>query len=80
MAKLVDACSELDEHFVKEGLHINRFYLRNLIFSLVYFTGQDGDESFRSRIVAALMHARANGNLGLGVASPISFNAGRASV
>ena len=80
MAKLVDVCAELDEHFAKEGLHINRFYLRNLIISLVYFAGQDGDESLRSRIVAALMHARADNILGLGMASPLSVDAETVSV
>jgi hypothetical protein len=80
MAKLVDVCAELDEYFEKEGLHVNRFYLRNLIISLVYFAGRDGDESLRSRIVAALMHARADGILGLDKASPFSVDAGMVSV
>jgi len=76
MVKLVNVCVKLDEHFAKEGLHVNRFYLRNLIISLVYFAGLDGDEPLRSRTVAALMHARADGILGLGVASPVSVDAG----
>ena len=80
MAKLVDVCSELDEHFVKEGLHINRFYLRNLIISLVYFAGQDGDESLRSRIVAALMNTLADDILGFSVTTPVSVEAGMVSV
>jgi len=76
MVKLVNVCAELDEHFEKEGLHVNRFYLRNLIISLVYFAGLDGDEPLRSRTVAALMHARADSILGLGVASPVSVDTG----
>ena len=80
MAKLVDVCSELDEHYAKEGLHINQFYVRNLIISLIYYAGQDGDESLRSRIVSALKHVHADDILGLGVASPFSVDAGAASV
>jgi hypothetical protein len=80
MAKLVNVCAELDEHFEKEGLHVNRFYLRNLIISLVYFAGKDGDETLRSRIVTALMQTRPDGVLDFGAASPFSIEAGMVSV
>ena len=71
---------ELDEHFAKEGLQINQFYVRNLIISLVYFAGKDGDEPLRNRIVAALKYAHADDILGLGVTSPFPINAGVVSV
>ena len=80
MAKLVNVCGELDEHFAKEGLHVNRFYLKNLIITLIYFAGRDGDESLRSRIVAALMQTRPDGILGMSVASPFSVEAGMVAV
>jgi hypothetical protein len=49
---LVDVLVGLDDHFMVESLHVNRFYLRNLVVSLVCFAGRSGEESMRGRIIA----------------------------
>jgi hypothetical protein len=49
---LVDVLVRLDEHFAAEGLHVNRFYLKNTVVSLVCFAGRGGGEALRGRIVA----------------------------
>lgn len=65
IAKLIDMFAELNEHFEAESMHVNRFYLRNLVISLVYFAGRVGGESLKNRVVAALMRVPANGILSL---------------
>lgn len=52
VAVLVDVLVRLDGHFAAEGLHVNRFYLKNTVVSLVCFAGRGGGESLRGRIVA----------------------------
>jgi hypothetical protein len=49
---LVDVLVRLDEHFAAEGLHVNRFYLKNTVVSLVCFAGRGGGEALRNRLVA----------------------------
>ena len=49
---LVGVLVRLDDHFMVEGLHVNRFYLRNLVVSLVCFAGRRGDGSMRGRIIS----------------------------
>lgn len=74
MVKLVDMFAELDEFFETEGMRVNRFYLRNVVISMVYFAGRDGDESLRKRVIIALMDARSDGILGLGENSSVLAN------
>jgi len=49
---LVGVFVGLDDHFGGEGMHVNRFYLRNSVISLVYFAGRRGDASMRDGLVA----------------------------
>ena len=71
MIKLVDIFAELDEFFEVEGKRVNRFYLRNVVISMVYFAGSDGNDSLRKRLVIALMDASSDGLIGLGENSPV---------
>ena len=75
VAGLVDALIRLDGHFAAEGLHVNRFYLKNTVVSLVCFAGRGGDESLRGRIVAG-----AGGILGVDVPRPPADDAAPAPV
>lgn len=49
---LVGVFVGLDDHFGGEEMHVNRFYLRNSVISLVSFAGRGGDASMRNRLVA----------------------------
>jgi len=75
VAGLVDVLVRLDGHFVSEGLHVNRFYLKNTVVSLVCFAGRGGDESLRGRIVAD-----AGGILGVDGVPPPAVEAAPAPV
>jgi len=75
VAGLVDVLVRLDGHFVSEGLHVNRFYLKNTVVSLVCFAGRGGDESLRGRIVAD-----AGGILGVDGVRPPAVEAAPAPV
>lgn len=72
---LVDVLVRLDDHFMVESLHVNRFYLRNLVVSLVCFAGRNGDESLRGRIISD-----SGGILGLVEAQPPAVEAASAPV
>ena len=72
---LVDVLVRLDDHFMVESLHVNRYYLRNLVISLVCFAGRSGDESLRGRIIAD-----AGGILGVVEARPPAVDAASAPV
>ena len=75
VAGLVDVLVRLDGHFAAEGLHVNRFYLKNSVVSLVCFAGRVGDESLRGRIVAD-----ADGILGVDGVRPLAVEAAPAAV
>jgi hypothetical protein len=72
---LVDVLVRLDDHFMVESLHVNRFYLRNLVVSLVCFAGRSGDGSLRGRIISD-----AGGILGVVEARPPAVEAASAPV
>lgn len=63
IAKLIDVFSQLNVYFEVENMYVSKIFLGNMVISLVHYAGQVRGESFRNRIIAALMRLPAKAKL-----------------